>query len=87
MTSVLVRSSGMILVMRMSPAAASPAALPGAGAAAAFDVEDLVDPLGHLGRRRVVDRLDPHLIAGPADVDLFDELEHAADVARRCRSR
>jgi hypothetical protein len=27
-----------------------------------------------------VDRLDPHLIARAADVDVFDELQHAADV-------
>ena len=63
MISELVRSSATIL--RGPPRLCAAAArLPGAPAAA-LQLEELVDPLGQLGGRAVVDGLDPELLPAP----------------------
>src|SRR6185503_13828054 len=67
-------------------AAAAPlAAAAGAAGAALLEVEQIVELVRDLRRVRVVDRLDVDLLAGPADVDLLDDPEHALDVRPRLR--
>jgi len=53
--------------------------------ATALHVEQLAQPSLDVGRRAVVDRLYPDLVAGRADVDLLYDLHHAFDVGARVR--
>ena len=88
MMSELVRSSATILATCESPVARRPPPVPpppGARPRAALHVEDLVDALRDLGRGRVVDRLDPDLIARAADVDLLEDLRSSGGCSSRCR--
>lgn len=52
----------------------------GARAAAALEIQDLVELVRDLARRGVVHGLDPELVSGAAHVDLLDDPEHPLDL-------
>ncbi len=84
MTTELLRSSAMIFVTWMSLPAAAPFS-PGLAAAGAAPPPPLRSKTSFEARRdvrrdAVVNRLDPDLVAHPADVDVLEDAHHALDV-------